>query len=898
MNSNLKVSLCFLAIHFALFSNLAFADSGVPPGFEELVSGQNIWLNVNLLGQSAGLFEANVTLETVQFKDPQAVLTALNLPLKPGTPDYQKILATLSAPLARHGNLACDSNADAKGCGYLETDSVALIYDENNSAADLFVSKTLVPDADKKALYYTPTAQTENALIHQQTLNVAAQDEYQSLSLQGSGALGVLTNGYVGFDWSLDSYKSDDSDSQTVSVDDFYFRQSLGKRHYVQAGRMDSRDLSGNLGGNITFALLPLNAIDGIRAGSSLSYLNLEEASKGSPLVLLLSSKSRVDAYRGNQLLGTFYLNNGSNTLDTGSFPNGSYAVTLRIYENNQLVRTETQPFTKTGGIGDGHLQWFLQAGETADNHVVRTTGDDENDSTPRKPVMQAGARLPVVAEVTATAGIANTDNESYGEAGLQWTHGFNGKVIDGVLDMQANMFSGTEGSKGNVEQISYNDGFSMSVYRNAAYGKSCTSADVSQYDYADIGCYESVSGTLSVPVKGWSASLGYTYNKNTSLSPDSSSYDPSKPFEDNMINHTESQSTSKTLQLSLNKSFTWKQMTVTTRFGGYRRESSSNSDNDKGIYIGFSLSRNTPKDAQLRSSNTSFSTDYQGSQNGDAQMTYNASQNWDWGSNNERELGIDVGGTDTDNANASVHGRLNGQYGDGELTVSDSYDNQQKTHQGAVTGSYSSSVAVSKSGFFWGPGGTGLPGAAVAVKVKGSNEEDADAADDALIDVSVQGGGGAKMKQNSKALFPVTGFEEGKVTVDESRDVSPGSQASITQGAGSQNLFLLPGKMKVREVKMESRYTYVGQLVTATGEPINKGSMLNASAFSSSEDGGFTAEMTSQAKSLYVRNGDKNYQCAVNVQSSRDVVRYVGKTLCKPIQFADLPENIQKKNK
>lgn len=79
----------------------------------------------------------------------------------------------------------------------------------------------------------------------------------------------MLTNGYVGFDWSLDSYKSDDSDSQTVSVDDLYFRQSLGKRHYVQAGRMDSRDLSSNLGGNISFSLLPLNAIDGVRAGSS-----------------------------------------------------------------------------------------------------------------------------------------------------------------------------------------------------------------------------------------------------------------------------------------------------------------------------------------------------------------------------------------------------------------------------------------------------------------------------------------------------------------------------------------------------------------------------------------------------------------------------------------------------
>lgn len=894
MKPNLKVSLCFLAIHCALFSNLALAGSDVPPGFEELVSGQNVWLNVNLLGQSAGLFEANVTLETVQFKEPQSVLNALNLPLKAGTPDYQQMLTTLSAPLARHGNLVCGSNANATGCGYLDTDSLALIYDENNSAADVFVSKKLLPESGGKTLYYTPSTQTENALIHQQTLNVAAQDDYQSLSLQGSGALGILTNGYVGFDWSLDSYKSDDSDSQTVSVDDFYFRQSIGKRHYVQAGRMDSRDLSSNLGGNISFSQLPLNAIDGLRAGSSLSYLNLAEASKGSPLVVLLSSKSRVDAYRGNQLLGTFYLNNGSNTLDTGNFPSGSYAVTLRIYENNQLVRTDTQPFTKTGGISDGHMQWFIQAGETADNKVVSSNNnDDDNNSTSRKPVVQAGARLPVFAELTATAGIANTDNENYGETGLQWTHGFNGKLIDGVLDMQASVFGGTEGSRGNVEQISYNDGFSLSVYRNAAYGKSCTSADVDENDYADIGCYESVNATFSVPVKGWSASLGYTYNKNTSLSPDSSSYDPTKPFEDNMINNTESQSTSNTLQLSMNKSFNWKKMTITTRFGTYRRQSSSDSDNDKGVYVGFSLSRNTPKDAQLRSSNTSLSTDYQGSQNGDGQMTYNASQNWDWGSNNERELGIDIGGTDTDNANAAIHGRLNSQHGEGELTLSDSYNNQQKSHESAVTGSYSSSIAVSKSGFFLGPGGAGSPGAAVAVKVKG-NEVDPDAADDALIDVSVQGGGATQMKQNSKALFPVTGFEEGKVSVNESRDASNGSQASITQGAGSQNLFLLPGKMKLREVTMESHYTYVGQLTTATGIPLANSTMLNATAFSISEDGGFTAEMNSLAKTLYVSSDHQTYQCAVTIKSSRDVVRYVGKTLCKPAQFADLPEYIR----
>ncbi|MDM7565236.1 TcfC E-set like domain-containing protein, partial [Klebsiella oxytoca] len=81
----------------------------------------------------------------------------------------------------------------------------------------------------------------------------------------------------------------------------------------------------------------------------------------------LLSRSSRVDAYRDNQLLGSFYLNGGNQKLDTSSFPSGSYTLQLKIYESNQLARTEVVPFTKTGDMTDGHIQWFIQAGKLAE---------------------------------------------------------------------------------------------------------------------------------------------------------------------------------------------------------------------------------------------------------------------------------------------------------------------------------------------------------------------------------------------------------------------------------------------------------------------------------------------------------------------------------------------------
>ncbi|HCR6627637.1 TPA: TcfC E-set like domain-containing protein, partial [Shigella flexneri] len=127
-------------------------------------------------------------------------------------------------------------------------------------------------------------------------------------------------------------------------------------------------------GGNFTFNFLPLGAIDGMRIGSTLSYLNQAQSQQGTPVMVLLSRNSRVDAYRNEQLLGSFYLNSGSQFIDTSSFPPGSYSVALKVYENNQLTRTELVPFTKTGGLTDGNAQWFLQAGKTTSQ-----VSDDES---------------------------------------------------------------------------------------------------------------------------------------------------------------------------------------------------------------------------------------------------------------------------------------------------------------------------------------------------------------------------------------------------------------------------------------------------------------------------------------------------------------------------------------
>lgn len=396
------------------------------------------------------------------------------------------------------------------------------------------------------------------------------------------------------------------------------------------------------------------------------------------------------------------------------------------------------------------------------------------------------------------------------------------------------------------------------------------------------------MTANFAVPIGGWTTSLAWTYNETTRVS---DYYDTSKPFEDSMISNTEDNSTSNTYQLSLNRSDSFNSLILNTRIGGYKRVSDDGNDDDNGIYIGFTLSRNNNAARTQPQTNSSFSADYRTSRTSDDQLLYTASKNWDWGENNNREFGVALGGTNSDYVNGSVHGKMDGQFGETSVTVSDSYDNQENKHNTSVSGTWNSSFAIAHSGMYWGPGGNGMPAAAVAVKIDdGQDDED----QDAKVNVSVDGGGFAEMTSGAKALFPISGFNMSQLSVEESELARDGSTAVITSGSGKQNLFMLPGKLKLREVKMESHYTFAGRMLTKDGKSLPYGTVLNASMYASTADGSFTAEMNKKSDILYLLSEHQIYQCKVNVKAKRDVIRFVGDTTCEITTLALLPEELQ----
>lgn len=855
------------------------AQIKVPVGFEELIQGQTLFVDVVLYGQSLGLYEAHIDLQSVTFNKPQALKQVIADKFN-DSPELAALLSdVLIHPLARNGQLACSSNGNAPGCNYIDTDSVALIYDENDGNINLFLNKNFLPKEIKENLYHQQSTDIGNALVHQQSINFVAGQNYQSMSIQGNGALGITDTGYLGLDWNYQNQQYGSHFNQSSDITNAFLRHDALKKYYIQAGRMDTRDIFSNAGGNISLNQLPIGVIEGVRIGSTLSWLNTKQISRGTPVTLFLTRDARVDAYRGEQLLGSFYFNAGAQTLNTENFPYGSYNVTLRIYENNQLTRTEAVAYTNTGSNIAHSTQWFLQGGNIADR-------SNSNAPSGGNQVIQAGIKIPLIQRLQLTSGTALTRHTRFWENAIDWSHGFDNPILEGVLSMRGSYLTGSDGTQGNIQQVSYSDGFSLSFYRSMLNSPKCDSQQSRQYNFS--GCAESSSFNVSLPLSGWYFNAGYNLStsqgrygyqlptSSTDLSPFDQIY--------------ETRSRSETWQAGVNRSFSLKNMHINPSVSLFtRKDSYYNNQSDNGILLSVNLSLANFAGYDQRSSYTNVGMTYQKQQQSDQQLGYNASYNTYSGHRQQYQLGAAVNGINTDSLNGSLSGRMDSKYGNAGLTVSDAWQATSSKHVFSSSGNYSSALAVARSGLYWGRWGNGQPNAAIGVNSNGLDQNE-----EGHIEVDISGAGKIEIATNAKALFAVQSHQPLTLHISESIRSKAGASSEITHGSGMQTVFMSPGKMFIKNLSVSSSYTYLGRLLAGETHPIVKATLLNVKSYTPLGNGGFTLETELPIEQLYLVSARQIYQCAMKVKTIRDVVRYVGSVHCQSIALAMLPEAIQ----
>ena len=879
---NIRFLLFTLLIGFFSICTSTFASLKVPKGFEELAEGQTILTDVSIYGESLGIFKISVDLENVYFIEPNKVINAL-LKKYPENHDLKNLLDKyLNGKFHRNGKLACSSNGNQPGCDFIDTKTVDIIYDENNSKVEFFLPAKYIPSPPKNDVYYTFNGESHNAFIHQQSFNFVADKNYQSASVQGNGSLGVTENSYLNIDWNLQGQRARDQSENDLFVNNAYFRNDFFKKFYLQAGVMDSRDIFSNTGGNINLSQLPLGKIRGVRVGSTLAWVNVNQTNTGTPVNIFLSREARVDAYRGDQLLSSFYLKAGAQILDSRSFPQGSYTLTLKVYENNQLVRTETVPYTGIGELTSKTVQWFIQGG-APDNEGFsgKRTGQRQDNR-----VFQAGIRAPVTNNLALTSGAAFFNSANYWESAVDWSHGFDSGWIDGLMTSRFSFLHGNEGSRGTIQQLNYNDGFSLSFYRSEMKSTDCNNQGINRYSIN--GCYKSTNVMLSVPVEKWYATLGYSksLNKGRYLSrQDLVDYDPNHftgaPWETVYQAHNKSS----TWQVGITRNLNISDVNIITSINSFIRDDSSYNSKDKGMFLTLSFSSNTQNSEGKRRA-LSGSTNWQTSKRAGNELSYNVAASQYSDDTGENEKGISINGMNTDSLTSSIYGRVGGQYGTGSLTISDTKNRKEGGNIINGSGSYSSSFVVDRDGFTLGRWGDGTASSAITVNV-----EQEDTSYRSKVNVSVDTGGQSEIKGNSRALFTVPGYRESQFDINESIASNDGISSEIKNGIGTKKVFMIPGKVYNRDVNIESHYTWMARLLDDTGNPIDQVIPLNVVSWNSLGNNIITLETSKKLNILYVMKNQSYWQCGMKVSMIRDVIRYVGETTCQRTNFANLPD-------
>jgi hypothetical protein len=298
-----------------------------PPGFEDLSAPQHTEVDIYYGGQKRGAVLATFTPESLAFDDPSTLVELLP-PLKENA--VADVVAALTGSLAHHSELLCFRPGQPVGCGVLNPDVAGVIFDMDRFKAEVFVNSDLLEPHAVNISRYLPPPSGDYSLLAtvdgslSGSANVSPDYSLSVLSILGLHNGRVRFQGYTG-------------NKKKFQLDTLFAAWDWPERQ-LSAGILNANPLR----------LTGLPQLLGIRYGTSLNTRTDLEQVYGSQLSIFVPHRSAVDVYKdGRHLQGKFY-DAGMHVLNTASYPDGVYDVTIRI-ENmvTQEVTEETRFFVK-----------------------------------------------------------------------------------------------------------------------------------------------------------------------------------------------------------------------------------------------------------------------------------------------------------------------------------------------------------------------------------------------------------------------------------------------------------------------------------------------------------------------------------------------------------------------
>ncbi len=363
----------------------------MPAGFAGLAETQHVVADMMFGGRRIGQFEIEASPGHLRILHPDAVVAAIS-----GVTDAAALTVALSGSLDTNARYLCDPRA--AGCERPHPDVAAIVFDARRFVATIVINPRLLVVREVVADRYLVPGRDAPSLVDSIGGALAGGD--------GQRALYAIRNrAIVAFGPARLASEASYSSGQGASLDTLV----------AQLDRGDVRYTAG-----VTYApgadLVGRRRIVGVGVASQFDTRTDRTVMTGTPLVVFLSQRARVDLSAGGRLVSSHDYEAGNQTLDTSGLPDGSYPVEIRIQEIGGAARTEQRFFTKSAGLPPpGRTLFFADAGLIAVDRpgALLAVG--------RIPLATIGAARRLGTRLAWDAAVMATDRKLLAEIGASW---------------------------------------------------------------------------------------------------------------------------------------------------------------------------------------------------------------------------------------------------------------------------------------------------------------------------------------------------------------------------------------------------------------------------------------------------------------------------------------------
>ncbi|MBW6530507.1 TcfC E-set like domain-containing protein [Sphingomonas sp. RRHST34] len=387
--------------------------AAMPAEFATLAATQRIVVDVYVADRRIGQYAAEVGLAEARLLDPAAVAAAI-----PDLLDRTFVVAALTPPLAIGAHPSC---TDTSGCVAASRPRVTASYDPAAFRLTLALDPRLLAVRGEEARYLEDADAAPSAV---DTVGVAlagggglrANYAIRNRLVAGRGAVHLL------------------SDASLSSWD--------GGRLDTLAAEVDRRDL--RLRGGLFYApgvdLVGRRRIIGVGVATQFDTRADRVALSGTPLIVFLPQRSRVDVYVQGRLVSSQSYESGNQALDTSGLADGSYPIELRIQEAGGGTRVEQRFFTKSAALAPAGRVVF-------DAHLGVLTRDRQDRACERVAIATGGARGRFGTHLAWDAAAMVTRANAVAEGGLS--------LLTALAQARVALLGSRRGDRGVAAQLS-----------------------------------------------------------------------------------------------------------------------------------------------------------------------------------------------------------------------------------------------------------------------------------------------------------------------------------------------------------------------------------------------------------------------------------------------------------